>query len=86
MKLKEKLAHEYLDSHFISETEGYDLTEDEIFLAGFEKARKMFLDHLKKIKAQPPYQYATYNEIYSDTIDSLIHTGSKDSVAHIGEE
>lgn len=46
MKLKESLAKEYCDPKFISEFEGYDLSPEEAYLAGFEKARKMLADSM----------------------------------------
>lgn len=37
----EKLAKEYVDPHFISETEGYGVDPDEAFKAGFNEALKV---------------------------------------------
>jgi hypothetical protein len=53
VKLKEKLAWQYLDPHFIHESGEYDLNEHEIFLAGFSKYREMALMEYRKTSRTP---------------------------------
>lgn len=40
-KLKERLARDWSDPHFVNMYDGYDCDPEEAYLAGFEKAREM---------------------------------------------